>query len=209
MSIKLVTYNAKTVTPQDDALVYDAALKKSGIIYGAAVTIKNATQLHITSGHGVIAGRKFTIEAQDISVTLAGSGTLKGRLYVHLELSNSSTPIKFMTQVAASLSDPVQNADVNITDGIYEFNLCTFTVGTTAISALVDVTPKFTAQHKKLSAGSTTVTFDVPTYGDNLISFFTSNGMGYSQLTENNGQVTLTYETQPSDVDVWCEIKGV
>ena len=209
MSIKLVTFNAKTVTPQDDALVYDAALKKSGIIYGAEVTIKSATQLHITSGHGVIAGRKFTIEAQDISVTLAGSGTLKGRLYVHLELSNSSTPIKFMTQVAASLSDPVQNADVNITDGIYEFNLCTFTVGTTAISALVDVTPKFTAQHKKLSAGSTTVTFDVPTYGDNLISFFTSNGMGYSQLTENNGQVTLTYETQPSDVDVWCEIKGV
>lgn len=209
MSIKLVTYNAKTVTPQDDALVYDAALKKSGIIYGAEVTIKSATQLHISSGHGVIAGRKFTVEAQDINVTLAGSGTLKGRLYIHLDLANTSNPIQFMTQVAATLSDPVQNADVNITNGIYEFNLCTFTVGTTSISALVDVTPKYKAQHRKLSAGSTTVTFDVPTFGDYLIDIYTSNGMGYSQLTESNGQVALTYETQPSDVDVWCEIKGV
>lgn len=209
MSIKLVTFNAKTVTPQDDALVYDAALKKSGIIYGAEVTIKSATQLHITSGHGVIAGRKFTIEAQDINVSLAGSGTLKGRLYVHLELSNSSNPIQFMTQVAASLSDPVQDPDVNITDGIYEFNMCTFSVSTTTISALADVTPKYKAQYQKLSAGSTTVTFDVPTFGDYLIDIYTSNGIGYSQLTENNGQVTLTYETQPSDVGVWCEIKGV
>ncbi len=209
MSIKLVTYNAKTVTPQDDALVYDAALKKSGIIYGAEVTIKSATQLHISSGHGVIAGRKFTVEAQDINVTLAGSGTLKGRLYIHLDLANTSNPIQFMTQVAATLSDPVQNADVNIINGIYEFNLCTFTVGTTSISALVDVTPKYKAQYRKLSAGSTTVTFDVPTFGDYLIDIYTSNGMGYSQLTESNGQVTLTYETQPSDVGVWCEIKGV
>ena len=209
MSIKLVTYNAKTVTPQDDALVYDAALKKSGIIYGAEVTIKSATQLHISSGHGVIAGRKFTVEAQDINVTLAGSGTLKGRLYIHLDLANTSNPIQFMTQVAATLSDPVQNADVNIINGIYEFNLCTFTVGTTSISALVDVTPKYKDQYRKLSAGSTTVTFDVPTFGDYLIDIYTSNGMGYSQLTESNGQVTLTYETQPSDVGVWCEIKGV
>lgn len=209
MSIQLVTYNSKTVTSQDDALVYDAALKKSGIIYGAEVTIKSATSLHISSGHGVIGGRKFTIDAMDINVSLAGSGTLKGRLYIHLDLSNSTTPIAILSQVAATLTDPVQTPDVNIVNGVYEFNLCTFTVGTTSISGLVDVTPKYKAQYKKLSAGNTTVTFDVPTFGDYLVEFYTSTGVNYSQITENNGQVTLTFETQANDVGVYCEIKGV
>lgn len=209
MSINLVTFNGKTVTPQDDALVYDAALKKSGIIYGCEVTIKSANQLHISSGHGVIAGRKFTIEAMDVNVTLAGSGTLKGRLYVHLDLSNTSTPISILSQVAATLSDPVQDPDVNISNGIFEFNLCTFIVGTTSISNLLNVSPSFKSQYKKLSAGSTTVTFDVPTFGDFLIEFYTTTGINYSQLSQSDGQVTLTFDTQPSDVGVYCEIKGV
>ena len=208
MSIQLVTYNDKTVTPQDDALVYDSALRKSGMMYGADITIQSSTSLHISSGHGVVAGRKFTIDAENINVTLAGSGTLKGRLYVHLDLSNSANPIQILSQVASTLTDPVQEADCNITNGIYEFNLCTFDVSTTSISNLVDVTPRYKAQYKKLSAGNTTVTFDVPTYGDNLIEFYTSTGVNYSSITENNGQVTLTFETQPTDVGVYCEIKG-
>ena len=208
MSISLVTYSDKTVTPQDDALVYDAALRKSGMMYGTDITIQSSTSLHISSGHGVIAGRKFTIDAENINVSLAGSGTLKGRLYVHLDLSNTANPIQILSQVASTLTDPVQEVDANITNGIYEFNLCTFNVSTTTISNLVDVTPRYKAQYKKLSAGNTTVTFDVPTYGDNLIEFYTSTGVNYSSITENNGQVTLTFETQPTDVGVYCEIKG-
>lgn len=208
MSIQLVTYNDKTVTPQDDALVYDAALRKSGMMYGADITIQSSTSLHISSGHGVIAGRKFTIDAENINVSLAGSGTLKGRLYVHLDLSNIANPIQILSQIASTLTDPIQEVDANITNGIYEFNLCTFDVSTTSISNLVDVTPRYKAQYKKLSAGNTTVTFDVPTYGDNLIEFYTSTGVNYSSITENNGQVTLTFETQPTDVGVYCEIKG-
>lgn len=208
MSIQLVTYNNKTVTPQDDALVYNSALRKSGMMYGADITIKTATSLHIASGHGVVAGRKFTIDAMDVNVSLAGSGTLKGRLYVHLDLSNTSNPIQILSQVASSLTDPIQQVDANITNGIYEFNLCEFTVSTSSISNLVDVTPRYKAQYKKLSAGNTTVTFDVPKYGDNLIEFYTSTGVNYSSISESDGQVTLTFETQPTDVGVYCEIKG-
>lgn len=208
MSIQLVTYNNKTVTPLDDALVYDSALTKGGMMYGADITIKSSTSLHISSGHGVIAGRKFTIDAMDVNVTLAGSGTLKGRLYIHLDLADSNNPIKILSQVASSLTDPVQDVDANITNGIYEYNLCTFTVSTTSISNLVNVTPQYKPQYKKLSAGNTTVTFDVPTYGNNLIEFYTTNGVNYSSISESDGQVTLTFETQSVDVGVYCVVRG-
>lgn len=208
MSIQLVTYAGKTVTPQDDALVYDSALTKSGIIYGAEITIKNATTLHIAAGHGVIAGRKFTIDAMDINVTLAGSGSLLGRLYIHLDLSDSEDPVSILSQVAASLSDPVQEPDCNITNGVYEFNICLFNVSTTTISDLVDVAPKFKPQYQTLSAGNTTVTFDVPTFGDYLIEFYTTTGINYSAISESNGQVTLIFDTQPNDIGVYCVIKG-
>lgn len=218
MGISLVTYSSQSVSPQDDALVYQTAVPQSGIIYGATVTIKNSTTLHITAGHGVICGRKFTITAQDISVTLASSGTKNGRLYVHMDLSNTSTPIQFLTQVADTLTNPIQQADANITNGIYEFNLVTFKVGTSAISNLTNVTPtaasvipedpKVTVTSKTLTAGATSISFTVPTTGDYLIDFYTSSGVAYKEInTSVSGTVTLTFKAQASNITVYCRIE--
>lgn len=211
MAINLVTYANQSVTPQDDALLYQTAIIKSGIIYGCEVTIKDSTTLHITAGHGVICGRKFSVTAQDVVVSLSGSGDKQGRLYIHMDLSNASTPIQFLTQVANTLTPVVQESDANITNGIYEFNLATFDVGTSTISNLVDVTPfadnKFQEiQSKVLTAGSSTVSFDVPTEGDYLIDFYTSNGAAYSDIDLNTpGIATLTFNTQSSNITVYCK----
>lgn len=142
--IDLVTWNEHLVTPQDDALVYESAVSGSGIIHGAEITIKNGSMLHITGGHGIVCGRKFTIEEGDIPIVLSSGGNLQGRLYVHLDLSNASAPIELLTETGSSLTPVVQQQDVNINFGIYEFNLCTFTVGDMDISGLVNVTPMVT-----------------------------------------------------------------
>lgn len=210
MGISLVTFNDKTVTPQDDALVYEATSRKSGLIYGGVVTLSSANVLHITGGHGLIAGRKFTIEAADISVQLTSSGTLKGRLYVHLDLSNQANPISLMIERAASLTPPVQTQNVNISNGVYEFNIAEFTIGTATLSNLKNVAQTFHATSKVLAAGQTTVTFDVPVYGDYLIDFYTSNGANYSEInTAVDGQVTLTFEEQSANITVYCNINEV
>lgn len=210
MGISLVTFSGSTVTAQDDSLIYETAVKKSGIIYGCAVTIASSTVLHVAGGHGIIAGRKFTVDATDVSVALSDSGTLLGRLYIHLDLSNSVTPIKFLYETGAALTDPVQTANVNIVNGVYEFNLATFNVDTSTISNLVDVAPQCKATSKTLTAGSTTITFDVPTSGDHLINFFTSTGINYTEIdTTGTGEVTLTFEAQNSDVTVYCDIREV
>lgn len=218
MGISLVTYSNQAVSPQDDALVYQTAVAQSGIIYGATVTIKNATTLHIAAGHGIICGRKFTISAQDISVTLASSGTKKGRVYIHMDLSNTSTPIQFMTEVADSLSNVIQEADANITNGVYEFNLATFNVGTSSLSNLENVAPTAsstvppeptsTVTSKTLASGATTISFTVPTTGNYLVDFYTSTGVAYKAInTTVAGTVTLTFDAQSSSITVYCKVE--
>lgn len=141
MGIKLVTFAAQTVTPQDDALIYETALQESGMIYGGVVTIKNANVLHVDAGHGALCGRKFTIEATDVPVPLTASGSLQGRIYIHMDLSDTGEPISFQVETANSLTPVIQQADVNINSGIYEINLATFIVDTSTISNLVNVAP--------------------------------------------------------------------
>lgn len=140
--IKLITFADSEVTATDDAYVYESAIGEGGIINGCEVTIKNASELHINGGNGVLCGRKFTVYDSDIPVTLSSSGTLLGRLYIHMDLSNASTPIQLMIETGASLTPVQQDADVNATNGVYEINLSTFNVDTSTISDLVDVSPK-------------------------------------------------------------------
>lgn len=141
MAINLVTYAAQTVTPQDDALIYENALIGSGMIYGGEVTIKSANVLRVAAGHGALCGRKFTIEATDITISLTPSGSLLGRVYIHMDLSDTDEPISFMVETANSLTPVIQDSDVNINNGVYEINLATFDVDTASISNLVNVAP--------------------------------------------------------------------
>lgn len=141
MGIKLVTFYASTVTPQDDALVYETALSGSGMIYGGTVTIKSANVLHVASGHGALCGRKFTIEETDVPVVLASTGTLLGRIYIHMDLSDTDEPISLEIETGSALAPVIQQQDVNIIDGVYEINLATFDVDTATISNLENVAP--------------------------------------------------------------------
>lgn len=138
-NIKLVTYSGSTVTPLDDALVYEKAVGQSGIIYGAEITLKNTNTLHINAGHGVICGRKFTIVDSDIPVQLTAGTTSPGRVYIHLDLSNTTEPLQILTEIAGTLTAPIQQENVNINNGVYEFDMATFTIDAQTISDVVNV----------------------------------------------------------------------
>lgn len=137
--ISLVTASGRTVTPKDDGIIYEVFSPGNGIIYGGAVTIKDSSTLHITAGHGIVCGRKFTIDDSDIPVALSGSGSLLGRLYIHLDLADAADPITLLVETGATLTPVVQDADVNINNGVYEINIATFDVDTVTISNLVNL----------------------------------------------------------------------
>lgn len=137
MSINLVTYANQTVTPTNDAIIYEKAIDQNGIFYGCNVTV-TSNNVNITGGYGIICGREFTIQSESIAVTLAPSGTLLGRLYVRLDLADADAPIQLLTATGNSLPALEQDADVNYTNGTWEMELATFTVGVSSLSDVVE-----------------------------------------------------------------------
>lgn len=65
-------------------------------------------------------------------------------------------------------------------------------------------------QTETLAAAGTSVEFDVPTTGNNLISFYIDGGASYTALDDSvSGKVTLTYEAAASSRNVYCKISAV
>lgn len=63
---------------------------------------------------------------------------------------------------------------------------------------------------KTLAANATSIEFDVPTTGNNLIEFFISDGTFYSSMdTSVSGKVTLTFDPVASSRSISCRIAAV
>lgn len=133
MAVRLVTFSGETVTPTDDGVLYEAALPASGIIYGCEVTIADANTLRIATGYAIICGRFVEITATDVQVVLSSSGTLLGQLYLHMDLSDSGEPLSVRYETGTELTPMQQDANVNITNGVYEMQLAQFKVNTSTI----------------------------------------------------------------------------
>lgn len=67
-----------------------------------------------------------------------------------------------------------------------------------------------TSTDQTLVAGATSVSFNVPTTGDNLIEFYSSDGTNYTAInTGVSGVATLTYDAVAFDRVITCVVKGV
>lgn len=206
--ISLVTASGRTVTPKDDGIIYEVFSPGDGIIYGGAVTIKDSSTLHITAGHGIVCGRKFTIDDSDIPVALSGSGSLLGRLYIHLDLADAADPITLLVETGATLTPVVQDADVNINNGVYEINIATFDVDTVTISNLATIAPIVKSITDLLTgtitAGNTSLTLtDDRIRSDSIIDiYFENKVLAPTDVTVTNGSITIEISAQDSDTNV-------
>lgn len=142
MAVRLVTFSGETVTPTDDGVLYEAALPSSGIIYGCEVTIVDANTLRIATGYAIICGRFVEVTATDVAVVLSSSGTLLGQLYFHMDLSDSGEPLSVRYETGSTLTPMQQDANVNITNGVYEMQLAQFKVNTSTILDLAQTAPR-------------------------------------------------------------------
>lgn len=134
--IELKQWAGKTVTPKDDACMYDSMLGDSGYITGCELTNLGSGQIRIGTGRGVIKGRQFVILEHTITVPLSQSGTLPGRLYIHMDLA-AADPISIISETAANMAPLIQDEDCNINNGVYEIELGTYNASALTISDLV------------------------------------------------------------------------
>lgn len=147
MSIELHTVDNGNVQAINDGRLYgEFTGNVGGIVNGSVVTSAGGLALHVTSGWGIGYGRVFTITADDYTVQPASSGTQKGRLYVHIDISQPDNPIDIRSVAAASLPPLVQQ---NLSEGgaIYEIELAHYDVTALAVSNLVSNTKVVFAGH--------------------------------------------------------------
>ena len=132
-----VPYDANTgnglVTPVVDRKLYEFLLMNTvGVADGIEITA-SGTDLILTSGWGVIKGCVFGVTAETIAATKPGSGSASGRLLIELDVTQGT--IVFKTQQASTLPALTQE-DINGSGSIYQMELATYTISTTAITGL-------------------------------------------------------------------------
>jgi hypothetical protein len=182
-----------TVTPQDDALIYQNAIPMNGIFSGATVTLSEANVLHVAAGFGIIGGRFFEINESDITVELSSSGTLLGRLYIHLELTNADVPISINVATGASLPALVGDPDLNINDGAFDLELATFNVSEVTISDIVNTFPTISKANNQLRRATAYSLNDMvlcQSASDSLI--FVCTTAGTTAIQEPTAYATVT-----------------
>lgn len=153
--VTLHTIDGGTVNAINDALLYDFIIGQNGIASGATVTSEGALLLHIDSGWGVIKGRIFSIEAETVSATPSTSGTVKGRLILQIDITNTTNPITFVTQAAATLP-ALQQEDINGNGTIFQLAIATYDVNEVAVSNLQMVAPVVEAVKQQIDSARST-----------------------------------------------------
>jgi hypothetical protein len=202
-NIQLVTYAGQTVTPLDDAMLYESAIT-SGIIYGCECSLSGGNTLHMVGGHGIICGRKFTVFESDTPIPLSPGGTLNGRMKVHLDLADTGEPIKFVIETAAQLPELTQESNVNANNGIYEFNMCTFKVSETAVSDFWQAFPKAMAACNNVPINCGSISRLPVTIKDARIT----KDMKFSGYAEMSNEAAMTSKWNVNTVDGAVTISG-
>lgn len=150
-NIDLVDYEGGILTAQRHAIVTSAVVNGMGKYHGCVVSISGPNTLHITAGFLTIYGRLVEVYAQDFNVTLASTGTLKGRLYCVLDLGNSDNPCDILVETGSSLDPLPDDPDMNYTNGKSAFEIATFTVGVSQISNLKNVAENRSSSYAQIA----------------------------------------------------------
>lgn len=100
----------------------------------------------------------------------------------------------------------------NLSSGIISYDNQTSGLSSNKVKGAIDevVTLIGKTTVKTLAANATTISFTVPTTGNNLIEFFMEDGTDYTEIdTSVSGTATLTYEPSASARSVSCRIAAL
>lgn len=218
MSIQLHTVDNGVVNAINDAKYYEKLTNSAcGLVEGGVVTIVSANTLHITSGWGIILGRLFTINAEDINVETSASGTVNGRLKMVIDLSNPDTPISFASEARSSLPALTQE-DLNNGGFVYEYALATYSIDELNATNIVSNTP---ISITPVSAGDKNVTRyrgqnPITSVTDDTVPNWKAFGQGiwlFTQSNRLNNQprqygILVNYTGSSEIVQMWLSAGG-
>lgn len=153
---------------------------------GTTITIDNTGLISVILG---ITG------LTDVAITSLSNGQI-------LQYDGSTSKWKNVSLGSAAL----RNATSSITSGSTDL------IESGAVDSLKQTLDSKigTVTVKTLTANATSISFTVPTSGNNLIDFWCSDGSNYTEIdTSVSGTVTLTFEASASARSVSCRIAAV
>ena len=220
MSIDLKRYAGVEVFPIDDIRINSKLFKNDGITDGCVLTHLGTNQVRIANGAGMIMGGDFVIVQEDLSVALASTGTLPGRIYIHVDLSNTTTPVQFLSVAQETLPALVQEEDLWTEAGIWDMELATYTAGVSAITDLVVTYENIYNLTGKtltgvLATGDTEITLTdsiIVTDGTVKYDIYVESSdmmLSYRDWTIVTGSMTFTFYAQAEDIVVRVEVRGL
>lgn len=124
MAVELITFSGKTVTAMNDAIVHDAEMGASGILYGCDITASGST-VTVGGGYGLVKGRLFQITTTTLNANISGSSGV-GQVLIKLDVSNSSLPISFLVRTGNDYIAMESDDTANYTGGVYWMELARF-----------------------------------------------------------------------------------
>ena len=193
MGIVVKQFDGVSVTPKDDAVVRDLLFSAYGIFRGCGISFLGVNQIRVASGYMIVKGREVAITEETIAAQLSSSGTKRGRLYIHFDFSNQTTPAQFLTQVADELPALTQEEDANYNDGIFEIELCNYDVSEVAVSNIVESCPIISGGMDLLSTIEEVMANTMPGKGvEALVVAEGSNLSAKMLLSGLNGYVVKT-----------------
>lgn len=132
------TYPNHEMSPTDFALLMESiSLETKGKIAGVSVTNKNIYSggiglVSVAAGWCLVRGRIIRIDAGDVEVSLAGSGTQTKYLVLAVNLSSDENTAVFSVETSV----PSDSSSFNVSNGVAYLQLASMVVGTSTIQSV-------------------------------------------------------------------------
>lgn len=191
-----VTNTARTsangqVTALTDRKWYDFLIgQQTGVASGCAVATTSGLGMTISAGWGIIQGCLFTIGAETITATASTSGTVDGRLLLHIDTATGQGQLT--TQASTPLPALTQE-DINTNGTVYELPLATYDVSTTTVSNLQNVAPSVSALMALITALQTGKQDAITGSGTTITS--TTLTTSRALITNSSGKIAVSNTT--------------
>ncbi len=129
--MKLIRYEGENVTPSDDAILYRAFLSDG--LFATVTPTFTSGAITIPAMRGVICGRDFTTDTEELTAVLASTGTITGQIYMWIDMEDETYPLSIkIRNSVGSLSDD----DINNGGQYYGLEIAQYTANTSAVTGI-------------------------------------------------------------------------
>lgn len=186
--MRVLRNTGQNISPSDDGRLFDQAFT-DGLFNSPSITSLGSNLVQIGAMYGILCGRDFTSDAQQITVALSDTGTKTGHIFIRFDTTTAD--IISIQSVIGSYTPTYQ--DINTTGTVCEMEIASYTATVLAVTALTPNYPKAQTEINTTLAGSiATVETNPATANHSVGEYIVYNGQLYNVTTAITAGTTLT-----------------